>query len=267
MSTLTDKIINILSEIANLDKLHIFYDMNLKKLDGSSYEEGETLDNITSTVVLVQFEDCLEKRNTEISKDLPKKIQHCLKLSSNECIKSTLFDLHRDRMYSILRKNNVGAIEINRYKNGTFLIFSIKEDGFDIDDNIEVSCPGINDITLTLGKEYFIAETKYFNKDILDDNLNKRLFTQRKLLKIEKHNSNNQYSFTFEGLEPIFSFTRGHVYSSKQTLHRLDHIIIEESKPVFIKNVLRKCSLEIQPMDNKINKNYKKIIESIISEI
>ncbi len=172
-------------------------------------------------VVTFQFEDC-----TEQYEDQP-----------NKCFSSALIE-QIDQTISILEKHGARTISINRYQ-GTNIVFIFEKEPSDLYDNIVVECPGVNEVTLSIGEEYYVGATKYFGE--LEGNEN---FKKRKLIKIEK--GLNSYAFYFEGLsEPIMSLTRGHILSKNKILNRLDHVVIEKNLTNFVKKVILKCEMEL----------------------
>lgn len=190
------------------------------------------------------FQDALEYPIFNLPENLNEQTKKIFECKSQECSKSFLFDNEREKIWEIPRKHKAGFIAINRYEKGTHIEFMLSEHGYDIYDNIEITCQEVHKQVLTVGKSYYIGATKY-EQDLLDDN-DKQNFVPRKLIEIKINNSNSQYSFIFEGLkEPITCYSRGICGERQSTVHRLDYIIIEESKNRFIAKLIQKIGYDL----------------------
>lgn len=198
--------------------------------------------------VYIQFEDCMVREKPEIN-SLSKK---------GHCVQAFVFMNKKESLYQILFRNKVGFIELNSYEQGTQVAFYIKEEGYELEDKIEISTPGVTSCVLTIGEEYFVCYTKY--------GANVNLFKKRKL-NIIKFLRGYGYEVEFEGLDTIDIQTRGHIDSNQQLLNRSDHILISKDKKVLIGAILQKVGKEYGYYDQEYTDKLKLILEETIKEM
>jgi len=172
--------------------------------------------------------------------------------------KGYLYTKYHSEIYQILFSFGAGFVELNNYKDGTHLIFSLRQKPFPSESDIIVSCPGVNEIKLTVGDSYYLGQTKYSDTMTLEER-RALIMTPRKLKEIT---FNGEYSFHFEGLEePVTTFTRGHCESKRATLHRLDYTVIDSNKTNFLNLLLKKVSLDFPLLST--DPEYKKKLEDL----
>lgn len=161
----------------------------------------------------------------------------------------------------VLEKHKCGKCALNIYEKGSHIEFMVSINGYDQFDNIEVTCPGINNEILSIGKKYHIFDLRGYNFD--------NYFKYETLIDIKKVENSTEYEFYFENIDkPFKTFTRGNVNDSSKIMHRFDYILFDQFKGNFLQNILKLtinqiCILETKE-SIKENAKYYDIINKIL---
>lgn len=156
---------------------------------------------------------------------------------------------------------NEKKIALNIYEKGSHIEFMVSINGYDQFDNIEVTCPGINNEILSIGKKYHIFDLRSYNFD--------NYFRYETLIDVKKIENSTEYEFYFENIDkPFKTFTRGHVNDSSKIIHRFDYIVFDYFKGNFLQNILKLTTNQISILETqdsiKHNSKYFDIIQKTL---
>lgn len=181
-------------------------------------------------------------------------------MCQESCVKSLLYDEKMGELHNVLKKGKCGHIEVNRYKEGTQIGFYMKDEGYQYEDNIEISTPGVHAEVVTKGELYYVGFTKYKVEDTS--------FSKRELLNIEFLKGNGGFELYFEGIEdPIIIITRGHVADWNKILNRFDHGVMATDLNVFCEKMLEQIKNEKMINKTEEIKNLEMIMKDKLLEL
>jgi hypothetical protein len=210
---------------------------------------NDVFEESNEVTVNVTYDDILEYQESEYGK---------------ECTKSLLANKHLNDIYNFLIEQNAGFIAINRYSYGSDISFRLNKHEHAYD-NLTIFTDNSGEFNYTkliIGEEYYLGQTKYehFQGNILPD------ITKSKLLdiKFSPNLTNYNYTLIFDNIEPIAVFSSGITYSNNSVEHRVDYIVIEKNKMLFIKKMIAKISSEL---GSENDDRYYNILEKIRSYV
>lgn len=162
----------------------------------------------------------------------------------------------KKELLKLFEEYQCGKCAINFYEKGSHIEFLVSMSGYEQFNNIEVTCPGVNNETLTIGKKYYIFDLRDYKKEYLK---------YEKLIDIQKIENTTEYVFCFENIDkPFETYTRGNAYDSQKIMHRFDYIVFEKNKDDFIMNSLKLITKVLENTDEEYKKNLLDIVDKII---
>lgn len=252
---LMEKVNNIIKDLIIINNNNP-YNMiiNIKDKNGNSFENGDNY----CCYVSVEF--------NEIEEKLDKKNLLLYEIKNIKPLKASEIFIVKDKKKELLElfeKHKCGKCALNFYEKGSVIEFMVSMDDYNQFDNIEVTCPGINNQILTIGKKYHIFSLR---EKKLENHIK-----YEKLLNIKKVENSTEYEFYFENIkEPFITYTRKNINDTQEIIHRFDYIIFDYFKGDFIKNSLQLINNNISILetkkDIKNNSKYYKLIEMILNK-
>lgn len=168
----------------------------------------------------------------------------------------------KQELLKLFEEYQCGKCAINFYEKGSHIEFLVSMSGYNQFDNIEVTCPGVNNETLTIGQNYYIFDLRNYKKEYVKSYLKVKY---EKLIDIKKIENTTEYAFYFENIDkPFETHTRGNVYDSQKIMHRFDYIVFEKNKDDFIRNSLKLITKVLENTDEEYKKTLLDIIDKVI---
>lgn len=162
----------------------------------------------------------------------------------------------KKELLKLFEEYQCGKCALNFYEKGSHIEFLVSMSGYEQFDNIEVTCPGVNNETLTIGQNYYIFNLRNYKKEYLK---------HEKLIDIQKIENTTEYAFYFENIdEPFETFTRGNAYDLQKIMHRFDYIVFEKNKDNFIRNSLKLITKVLEYADEEYKETLLNIVDKTI---